>query len=141
MLLFMATTPEIRTGRHTTFVVSLFTFLILTALGVAQFTGSSDKVTFSVVEALAIMTGAVALELEIFFEGKRKGIPPIHDRTGELTVMDLVGAVLGLGLLVTGVTSFAGALVGTPVIGMPASLQGISILLGAVLLAQEIFKA
>mgnify|MGYP006274828299 CR=1 FL=1 len=136
----MATTPKIRTGRYTTFVVSLFSVLILTALGVAQFIGSSDAVTFSVIEALAIMTGAIALELEIFFEGKRKGIPLIHDRTGDLTVMDLVGAVLGLGLLVTGVTSLAGALVGTAVIGMPPSLQGVSILLGAVLLGQEIFK-
>lgn len=136
----MATTPQIRTGRHTTFVVSLFSVLILTALGVAQFLGTSQEMTFSVIESLAILTGAIALELEIFFEGERKGIPGIHDRTGDFTVMDMFGAILGLGLIVTGLTSLVGAILGTPVIGMPPSLQGVSILLGAVLLGQEIFK-
>lgn len=131
----MAGNAKIRSGRKSTFVASLMTVLILSVLGVAQFIGLSDGVTFTVVESLAILAGASVLLLETFFEGARQGITE-----RDFTAMDIVGSVVGVGLLITGVSGLAGAVLQTPVIGMPPVFQGVSILLGAGLVAQEIFS-
>lgn len=129
------TKPTIRTGRMTTFVMALVMVLITGVLAVANFIGMSESGAFILMESIGLLGAGVMLLLEVFMEGKRTGL-----QSREYTLMDIIGAIIGLGVVVLGLGGLIGNLTGSPVLGLPNAVKGLVLVLLPALLLHELFS-
>lgn len=129
------TKPTIRTGRMTTFVLALVMVLITGVLAVANFIGMSESGAFLLMESIGLLRAGVMLLLKVFMEGKRKGL-----RSREYTLMDIIGAIIGLGVVVLGLGGLIGNFTGSPVMGLPNAVKGLVLVMLPALLLHELFS-
>lgn len=132
----MTRTPTLRTGRLTTFIVSVMAVLMMAYLGLAQFLGHTAGMTLTVLESLALLVGSVALLAEIYFEGNRTGL----FTRKELTGLDIFGSIAAAGVLTMGLLGLVGATTGETLVAMPTSVKGGIFVFNAILLMQELFS-
>jgi len=119
----------------TTFVMALMMVLITGVLAVANFIGLSEATAFTLMESIGLLGGGLMLLLEVFMEGDRAGM-----RGREYTLMDVVGTIIGLGVLILGLGGLAGNLGGSPIMGLPNPVQGLVLVMLPVLLLHELFS-
>lgn len=117
-------TPPLRTGRLTTRVASYMAVIITSILGVGQFIGLSSGVTFTLLEAFAILGGGLMWLTEIYFEGKNQGVSG-----RDYTITELLGTGLAVGAVVIGLSAMVGLFTGSQFIGLPSWAQGMFMLL------------
>lgn len=130
------TKPTIRTGRMTTFVMALVMVLITGVLAVANFIGMSESGAFILMESIGLLGAGVMLLLEVFMEGTRTGL-----QSREYTLMDIIGAIIGLGVIVLGLGGLVGNLTGYPIMGLPSWAKGLVLVMLPALLLHELFSA
>jgi|GEM_PF-7090748 len=128
-------TPTLRTGRTTTFIVSILTVVMMAVLGVGQFLGLSTGMTLTLIESIGLILGGSALLAEIYLEGNMTGVFSRREWTG----LDLFGTLAGTGVLFIGLAGLVGALTETSLVGMPASVKGMVFMFNAILLSRELF--
>lgn len=74
------------------------------------------------------------LLIEVLLEGKRSGLT-----SREYTLMDILGAIFGLGVVILGPGGLVGNLTGTPVMGLPNVVKGRVLVLLLATLLHELF--
>jgi len=128
-------TPTLRTGRTTTFIVSILTVVMMAVLGLGQFLGLSTGMTLTLIESIGLILGGSALLAEIYLEGNTTGVLTRAEYTG----LDIFGTIAGASVLILGLGGLAGALMETALVGMPSSVKGVVFMFNAMLLTRELF--
>lgn len=129
----MAFEDEIfRTGRKGTFVASLFLAVGLFWLAIANITGISTSLSMTVLEAVVLIGTSIFLFVEIFYEGKRRGLER------DYSFSEVVGSVFSMGLFVIGVTGLVSGLLDSVPVLIPLDVKTAIFLVSSFFLTEEL---